>query len=47
MTAHRVDRERLDILELAAYRMHKPFSPEMIAEEVGALIMGKVQEAAR
>jgi signal transduction histidine kinase/DNA-binding response OmpR family regulator len=39
MTAHRIDRGRLDVLELATYRMHKPFSPEMIAEEVGALIV--------
>jgi signal transduction histidine kinase/DNA-binding response OmpR family regulator len=40
MTAHRLDRDRIDILELAAHRLHKPFSPELIADEVEALIMG-------
>jgi CheY-like chemotaxis protein len=43
MTAHRIDRSRVDVLELAAYRMHKPFSPELIAEEVGELIAARVQ----
>ena len=40
MTAYRIDRSRVDILELAAHRLHKPFSPEMIADEVEALISG-------
>jgi signal transduction histidine kinase/DNA-binding response OmpR family regulator len=40
MTAHRIDRNRIDVLELAAHRLHKPFSPELIADEVEALIMG-------
>jgi len=44
MTAHRIDRSRVDVLELAAHRLHKPFSPELIAEEVVALIMGTREE---
>jgi signal transduction histidine kinase/DNA-binding response OmpR family regulator len=44
MTAHRIDRDRIDILELAAHRLHKPFSPELIADEVEALIMGTQAE---
>ena len=44
MTAHRIDRNRIDVLELAAHRLHKPFSPELIADEVEALIMGTRQE---
>ena len=44
MTAHRIDRDRIDILELAAHRLHKPFSPELIADEVEALIMGTREE---
>ena len=46
MTAHRIDRDRIDILELAAHQMHKPFSPELIAAEVEALIMGTREEVA-
>jgi len=46
MTAHRIDRSRIDVLELAAHRMHKPFSPELIAEEVEALITGMGQGVA-
>jgi DNA-binding response OmpR family regulator len=46
MTAHRIDRNRIHILELAAYRMHKPFSPQLIADEVEALIMGTREEVA-
>ena len=46
MTAHRIDRDRIDILELAAHRLHKPFSPELIAEEVAALIGGTREEVA-
>jgi len=38
MTAHRIDRSRIDVLELAAHRLHKPFSPELIADEVASLI---------
>jgi len=38
MTAHRIDRSRIDVLELAAHRLHKPFSPELIADEVAAVI---------
>jgi DNA-binding response OmpR family regulator len=44
MTAHRIDRSRIDVLELAAHRLHKPFSPELIADEVEALIMGTMGE---
>ncbi len=40
MTAHRIDHDRIDVLELASHRLHKPFSPELIADEVEALIMG-------
>ena len=38
MTAHRIDRERIDILNLAEGRLSKPFSPELIAEQVEALL---------
>ncbi len=38
MTAHRIDRDRIDILELAEGRLSKPFSPELIAEQVEALL---------
>ncbi len=38
MTAHRIDRERIDILELAEGRLAKPFSPELIAEQVEAML---------
>ena len=38
MTAHRIDPERIDILDLATYHLNKPLSPEAIAEQVGALL---------
>lgn len=38
MTAHRIDRDRIDILDLAEGRLSKPFSPELIAEQVEALL---------
>jgi len=38
MTAHRIDRSRMDILSLAAGRLDKPFSPEDIAKKVEALL---------
>ena len=38
MTAHRIDHDRIDILELAEGRLSKPFSPELIAEQVEALL---------
>ena len=46
MTAHRIDRSRIDVLELAAHRLHKPFSPELIAQEVESVISGMGQEVA-
>ncbi len=44
MTAHRIDRERIDILNLAEGRLSKPFSPELIAEQVEALLDGQYAE---
>jgi signal transduction histidine kinase/CheY-like chemotaxis protein len=41
MTAHRIDPERIDILDLATYHLNKPLSPEAIAEQVGALLEAK------
>jgi CheY-like chemotaxis protein len=41
MTAHRIDPERIDILDLATYHLNKPLSPEAIAEEVGNLLERK------
>jgi signal transduction histidine kinase/CheY-like chemotaxis protein len=38
MTAHRIDRDRIDILNLAQGRLSKPFSPELIADQVEALL---------
>ncbi len=44
MTAHRIDRSRIDILELAEGRLSKPFSPEIIAEKVEALLERRYAE---
>ena len=41
MTAHRIDPERIDILDLATYHLNKPLSPEAIAEAVGTLLERK------
>ena len=41
MTAHRIDPERIDIVDLATYHLNKPLSPEAIAEQVGALLEAK------
>jgi len=38
MTAHRIDRDRIDILNLAESRLSKPFSPELIAEQVESML---------
>jgi len=38
MTAHRIDRNQIDILNLAESRLSKPFSPELIAEQVEAML---------
>ena len=38
MTAHRIDRTRIDVLHLATQYMRKPFSPELIADEVEVLL---------
>ena len=38
MTAHRIDRTRIDVLHLATQYMRKPFSPELIADEVEGLL---------
>jgi len=40
MTAHRLDRSRIDVLHLATQYMRKPFSPELIADEVEMLLGG-------
>lgn len=40
MTGHRLDRSRIDVLHLATQYMRKPFSPELIADEVEALLAG-------
>jgi signal transduction histidine kinase/CheY-like chemotaxis protein len=38
MTAHRIDRDRIDILKMAATQLSKPLRPEDIAEEVEHLV---------
>ncbi len=38
MTAHRIDRDKVDILEMASEHLTKPFSPEKLAERVEELI---------
>ena len=38
MTAHRIDRDKIDILNLAAGQVTKPFSPEDIVERIDALL---------
>ena len=45
MTAHRLDRSRIDVLHLATQYMRKPFSPELIADEVEMLLGGPRAEA--
>jgi DNA-binding response OmpR family regulator len=40
MTAHQLDRSRIDVLQLATQYMRKPFSPELIADEVETLLGG-------
>jgi len=45
MTGHRLDRSRIDVLHLATQYMRKPFSPELIADEVEALLAGAVTPA--
>lgn len=44
MTAHRIDRNRIDVLHLATQYMRKPFSPELIADEVEMLLGGAREE---
>ena len=44
MTAHRIDRNRIDVLHLATQYMRKPFSPELIADEV-EMLLGGTREA--
>ncbi len=46
MTAHRIDRSKLDVLHLATQYLRKPFSPELIADEVEALLGGVPSEPA-
>jgi PAS domain S-box-containing protein len=41
MTAHRIDPQRIDILDLTTYHLSKPLTPEAIAEEVGAILERK------
>ena len=45
MTGHRIDRSRVDVLHLATQYMRKPFSPELIADEVEALLAGATVRA--
>jgi len=44
MTGHRIDRARIDVLHLATQYMRKPFSPELIADEVESLLGGSREE---
>ena len=43
MTAHRIDRTRIDVLHLATQYMRKPFSPELIADEIEALLVKRAE----
>lgn len=45
MTAHRIDRDRIDILNMASGQVAKPFSPEELAERVEALLSSAEKSA--
>lgn len=38
MTAHRIDHDRIDLLNLASEQLSKPFSPEQLADKVEAML---------
>lgn len=45
MTAHQIDRSRIDILGLAQQKVDKPFSAEDIARRVETLLQDMVSES--
>jgi signal transduction histidine kinase/CheY-like chemotaxis protein len=44
MTAYHFDREKTDILELAAEQVAKPFTPEALAEKVAEILEAEVKQ---
>jgi signal transduction histidine kinase/CheY-like chemotaxis protein len=44
MTAYHFDREKTDILRLAAEQVAKPFKPEQLAEKVAAILENEVKQ---
>jgi len=44
MTAHRIDPEKIRVLDLAAHLLNKPITLEGIASEVEAVLVGRTME---
>jgi len=42
MTAHRIDPERINVLDLTTFALNKPLTPQAIAEKVAELLEQKV-----
>ena len=46
LTAHQIDRSRIDVVDLAAIRLEKPFTPEAIADKIEQLLAQADEEVA-